>query len=78
MYKLHKTNPFFQWTGQAAKRKGKKLSTILGRKKPKNRVIHEVMHVIHEKRALFCGGKSFKNEQLFCEDVINFGKKREK
>ena len=49
-----------------------KLSTLKSPESPKNRVMHGVIHVIHRKTHVFRAEKSTKNEQLFCEDIINF------
>ena len=54
------------------------LSTFNALKIPKNRVIHEVIHVIHKNTSFFERIKIQKNEQLFCEDIINFAKNRKK
>ena len=55
-----------------------KLSTLKRRQSPKNRVMHGLIHVIHKKRGDFEEEKSMKNEQLFCEDIINFAQIRKK
>lgn len=46
------------------------LSTILGIKKGKKRVIHEVIHIIHKKVENFMGLHSWKKERAFCEEII--------
>ena len=53
-----------------------KLSTLKSPQSPKNRVIHRLIHVIHKKQVFFEAEKSAKNEQLFCEEIINFAKIR--
>lgn len=50
--------------------KMKKLSTIRNQKMPKNRVIHEVMHIIHKKVDNLCGLHSEKKERAFCIQII--------
>ena len=41
------------------------------RKNRKNRVIHEVIHIIHRKSDKFCGLHSKTSEQKFCAHTIN-------
>ena len=50
--------------------KMKKLSTIRNQKMPKNRVIHEVIHIIHRKVGKKSGLHSKIIECLFCEEII--------
>lgn len=53
-----------------------RLSTFEMPESPKNRVMHGVIHVIHKKHRVLKWIKRDKNEQLFCEDMINFAKNR--
>ena len=48
----------------------KKLSTMKKRKNRKNRVIHEVIHIIHRKVGKKSGLHSKIIECLFCEEII--------
>ena len=53
MCNLHKSTIFYKKDWTCLKNDSKKLSTFLRQKSPKNRVIHEVFHVIHKKEAFF-------------------------
>ena len=46
------------------------LSTWERGKRGKNRVIHEVMHIIHKKVDNLCGLHSEKKERAFCVQII--------
>ena len=74
MCKLHKSTGFDKKSWTNHKNVLQKLSTIQNPKSPKNGVIHEVIHVIHKNVSIFHTFQTGKNEQLFCEDVINFAK----
>lgn len=71
---MHKSTKIYKnnWTNR--KNMCLKLSTIPIPKSLKNRVIHEVIHVIHKKPPLFHSFEMEKSEQPFCEDFINFDK----
>ena len=55
-----------QKTKSSEEKQAKNLSTFLKGEKPKNQVMHEVIHIIHNKNRVFLTEKKGKNKQMFC------------